>query len=121
MKQPGFHFIKSTNKENEFHEDCACSLAFLLGQTEQQYWNYEHQVSFWYMLTNPKLIENEEETGQHFRKIKFEDSIDEINYERRYNSVSEDIREDLRISLDLSEEEKSEPDIQELRDNHFIE
>ena len=61
MKQPGFHFHKSTDNENEFHQDCACALALLLGQTEASYANYEHLVSFWEMMKNPKLIENEED------------------------------------------------------------
>ena len=46
-KQPGFHFHNSAWSENEYHQDCACSLSIMLGQSEMQFQNYEHKMSFW--------------------------------------------------------------------------
>ena len=46
-QKPGFHFHNSAWSENEFHQDCACALSIMLGQTEAKYSNYEHKMSFW--------------------------------------------------------------------------
>jgi len=32
-QKPGFHFHNSASFENEYHQDCACALSIMLGQT----------------------------------------------------------------------------------------
>lgn len=51
----GFHFMQSIGKENESHQDCACSLASSIGHDTKSMTNYEYQCSFWNMVPNIAL------------------------------------------------------------------
>ena len=53
--KPGFHFHNSAWSENEYHQDCGCALAILLGQSDAKHASYEHKLSFWQMVENPIL------------------------------------------------------------------
>jgi len=35
----------------------------MIGQTDSNYSNYEHKISFWQMVSNPVLAEQEKTTG----------------------------------------------------------
>lgn len=86
------------------------------------YATYEHKTSFWHMVSNPVLAEQEQSA---FNKKKNDnrrnDLIEDID-SRRYNSLEAQINpEDKLMNLTITESENSEFDAKQMLDPHFVE
>jgi len=55
----GFHFHYSMGKETDFHQDCVCTLARVVGHSQHSFKNFEFVNSFWNMVPNQELQEGE--------------------------------------------------------------
>lgn len=59
----------------------------MLGQSENMYATYEHKTSFWHMVSNPVLAEQEQTTFNIKKKNdNRRNDLIEDNDSRRYNS-----------------------------------
>ena len=69
---------------------------------------------------NPKLTDQQDDLGQIKRK-RIDASFEENYHERGYNSCNEELREENKLISELSESDKSEPDLHEIQNTHFVE
>ena len=119
---PGFHFHNSAWKENEYHQDCACALSMMLGQSDAKYCGYEHILSLWSMVDNP-LLEMEHKKKERHKQPKRGFNGECEHEVREHYSFEARIEPEQRLIVDenLSESENSEADKHDLKDAHFVE
>ena len=98
--EPGFHFQNTLqSRENEYHQDCVCSLSYMLGQTEKTIANYEHKLTFWHMVNNPALQEQPDikqkkiRVKRQERNMRGEDIVEDV-VDKEWHSVEEVLKDD---------------------------
>ena len=105
-RDPGFHFLNTlSSRENEFHQDCVCQLSFMLGQTEKAISNYDIKLTFWNMVLNPALQNNNPDNKpkkSRARKVALnmsdDDMVENEFKEQKANSFEEVLKDDIGLN-----------------------
>jgi hypothetical protein len=88
LQETGFYFHHSIGKENDSHQDCGCALSKLIGHQRASYENFESLISFWSMMPNHELTEENDKIKEGAKNMQ----------KRAWHSFDESLNSNISFS-----------------------